>query len=58
MINILIFCSEDAIMGYLKIVQNLEMYGVNYFEIENKKGSNLWLGIDAFGLHIYESENK
>lgn len=50
--------SEDATMAYLKIVQDLEMYGVNYFEIENKKGSNLWLGIDTFGLHIYEKENK
>ena len=50
--------SEDAIMAYLKIVQDLEMYGVTYFEIQNKKGSQLWLGIDTFGLHIYEKGNK
>ena len=31
---------EDAMMEYLKIAQDLEMYGVNYFEIKNKKGMN------------------
>lgn len=50
--------NDDAIIAYLKIVQDLEMYGVAYFEVENKKGSNLWLGIDTFGLHIYERGNK
>ena len=28
---------EDAMMEYLKIAQDLEMYGVNYFDIKNKK---------------------
>lgn len=28
---------EDSMMKYLNIVQYLEMYGVNYFEIKNKK---------------------
>jgi hypothetical protein len=45
-------------MAYLKIAQDLEMYGVTYFEIKNKKGSQLWLGVDTFGLHIYEQGNK
>jgi len=27
---------EEAMMEYLKIAQDLEMYGVNYFEIKNK----------------------
>lgn len=49
---------EDAMMEYLKIAQDLEMYGVNYFEIKNKKGTELWLGVDALGLNIYEKENK
>ena len=35
---------EEAIMEYLKIAQDLEMYGVTYFEIKNKKGTDLWLG--------------
>ncbi|OXA50335.1 Moesin/ezrin/radixin 1 [Folsomia candida] len=49
---------EDAMMEYLKIAQDLEMYGVNYFEIKNKKGTDLWLGVDALGLNIYEREDK
>ncbi|XP_076333308.1 moesin/ezrin/radixin homolog 1-like [Tachypleus tridentatus] len=49
---------EDGMMEYLKIAQDLEMYGVNYFEIKNKKGTELWLGVDALGLNIYEKEDK
>ncbi|CAH1226535.1 RDX [Branchiostoma lanceolatum] len=49
---------EDAMMEYLKIAQDLEMYGVNYFEIKNKKGTQLWLGVDALGLNIYEYDDK
>lgn len=61
-----IFCSslncfthrEDAMVEYLKISQDLEMYGVNYFNIKNKKGSELWLGVDALGLNIYDKKDK
>lgn len=49
---------EDAILEYLKIAQDLEMYGVNYFEIKNKKGSDLFLGVDALGINIYEKDDK
>ncbi|CAL8308529.1 unnamed protein product [Merluccius merluccius] len=49
---------EDSMMEYLKITQDLEMYGVNYFEIKNKKGTELWLGMDALGLNIYEHDDK
>ena len=49
---------EDVMMEYLKIAQDLEMYGVNYFEIQNKKGTKLWLGVDALGLNIYEYDDK
>ena len=45
-------------LEYLKIGQDLEMYGVNYFEIKNKKGTQLWLGVDALGLNIYEQNDK
>lgn len=45
-------------MEYLKIAQDLEMYGVNYFNIKNKKGTELWLGVDALGLNIYEQTDK
>lgn len=43
---------------YLKAAQDLEMYGVNYFEIKNKRGTELHLGVDALGLNIYEKEDK
>jgi radixin len=49
---------EEAMMEYLKIAQDLEMYGVNYFEIKNKKQTDLWLGVDALGLNIYEKDDK
>lgn len=49
---------EAAMMEYLKISQDLEMYGVNYFDIRNKKGSELYLGVDALGLNIYEKSDK
>lgn len=49
---------EDAMLEYLKIAQDLEMYGVNYFDIKNKKGTELWLGVDALGLNIYEKNDK
>uniref|UniRef100_A0A8C5EZT3 FERM domain-containing protein n=1 Tax=Gouania willdenowi TaxID=441366 RepID=A0A8C5EZT3_GOUWI len=49
---------EESIMEYLKIAQDLEMYGVNYFSIKNKKGTELWLGVDALGLNIYEQNDK
>ncbi|KAF5894636.1 merlin, partial [Clarias magur] len=49
---------DEAEMEYLKIAQDLEMYGINYFPIRNKKGTDLLLGVDALGLHIYEPDNK
>ncbi|KAJ0026513.1 hypothetical protein NQD34_017513 [Periophthalmus magnuspinnatus] len=49
---------EDAMLEYLKIAQDLEMYGVNYFDIKNKKGTELWLGVDALGLNIYEKDDR
>ena len=47
-------------MEYLQIVaQDLEMYGVNYFEIKNKKGTDLWLvGRRTRVESIYEKDDK
>lgn len=76
-------------MEYLKIAQDLEMYGVSYFHItvsvfvtvafcmtaiknatfkhnchvglrqqQNKRDTDLLLGVDAQGLHIYSPNNK
>ncbi|KAK4302353.1 hypothetical protein Pmani_025539 [Petrolisthes manimaculis] len=49
---------DEAQMEYLKIAQDLGMYGVNYFNIANKRQTELWLGVTALGLNVYESENK
>merc|ERR1739844_824111 len=49
---------DEAMMEYLKIAQDLEMYGVNYFEIKNKKGTELYLGVDALGLNVYEHADR
>ncbi|XP_061836053.2 NF2, moesin-ezrin-radixin like (MERLIN) tumor suppressor a [Nerophis lumbriciformis] len=49
---------EDAEMEYLKIAQDLDMYGVDYFLIRNHRGTELLLGVDALGLHIYQPDNK
>uniref|UniRef100_A0A3Q3B623 Ezrin b n=1 Tax=Kryptolebias marmoratus TaxID=37003 RepID=A0A3Q3B623_KRYMA len=46
----------DAMMEYLKISQDLEMYGVNYFDIKNKKGTDLRLGVDALGLNVFNGK--
>jgi hypothetical protein len=45
-------------MEYLKVAQDLDMFGITYFEIRNRKGTALWLGIDALGLNIFEKSNK
>ncbi|XP_061750098.1 gelsolin-like isoform X2 [Nerophis ophidion] len=49
---------EEAEMEYLKIAQDLDMYGVDYFLIRNHRGTELLLGVDALGLHIYQPDNK
>lgn len=40
---------DEAEMEYLKIAQDLGMYGVNYFNIANKKQTELWLGKSVYG---------
>ena len=49
---------DESEIEYLKIAQDLDMYGVNYFQIFNKKESDLWLGVTNLGLNIYEGDNK
>ncbi|KAK7088485.1 merlin-like [Littorina saxatilis] len=49
---------DETEMEYLKIAQDLEMYGVNYFQIKNKKNTDLWLGVDARGINVYERDNR
>uniref|UniRef100_A0A2K5D1T6 FERM domain-containing protein n=1 Tax=Aotus nancymaae TaxID=37293 RepID=A0A2K5D1T6_AOTNA len=49
---------EVAVLEYLKIAQDLEKYDVNYFSIKNKKGSELWLVVDALDVNIYEQSDR
>eukprot|EP00052_Salpingoeca_macrocollata_P033157 m.7537 g.7537 ORF g.7537 m.7537 type:complete len:378 (+) comp4781_c0_seq2:442-1575(+) len=49
---------EQAVMDYLNVAQDLEMYGVTYFEVTNKKGTKLWLGVHNLGMDVYEYSNK
>ncbi|XP_061461241.1 merlin-like isoform X2 [Rhineura floridana] len=49
----------EAEMNYLKIAQDLEMYGVNYFPIAQKKNhTDFLLGVDAKGIHVYSINNR
>ena len=45
-------------MEYMKIVQNLEMFGVSYFPIVNKRGTEMNLGVDALGINIYDKGDR
>ncbi|WKY00625.1 hypothetical protein Q1695_015000 [Nippostrongylus brasiliensis] len=49
---------EDAEMEYLRVAQDLEMYGILYYPICNKKETDLHLGISAQGLGIYKGSNR
>lgn len=33
-------------------------FSLTPFQIQNKKDTELWLGVTALGLNIYEKENK
>lgn len=49
---------EEAMLEYLKVAQELDMYGITYFNIRNRKGTELYLGVDALGINIYETGDK
>merc|ERR1712218_207700 len=45
-------------MEYMKVSQDLETYGITYFEVVNKNKTQVLLGIDALGINIYDKNNK
>jgi len=49
---------EDAMMEYLKVAQDLETFGIAYYDISNKKGSELILGVDALGVNVYNQGDR
>ena len=34
------------------------MFGVSYFNIVNKKGTEMNLGVDALGINIYDKDDR
>ncbi|VDO54577.1 unnamed protein product [Onchocerca flexuosa] len=49
---------EDAEMEYLRVAQDLEMYGIQYYPICNSKETDLTLGVSAQGIGIYKETNR
>nr|CAB3266035.1 merlin-like [Phallusia mammillata] len=49
---------DEAELEYLKIVQDLEMCGVNYFNIKDINGTEMWLGVDAKSVCLFAKSNK
>ncbi len=45
-------------LEYLKVCQDMETYGITYYEVKNKKGTELVLGVDALGLNVYAKNNR
>jgi len=48
----------EAMTEYLKIAEDLETYGINYYDITNKKGSQLILGVDCLGINVYNKGDR
>ncbi|KAL5971777.1 Moesin [Taenia solium] len=48
----------DAIVEYLDIAQDVELYGASIFEVETKTQGRQWISLDAVGLNVYESKKK
>ena len=42
----------------MKVAQDLETFGISYFAIYNKKGTELLLGVDALGVNVYNKGDK
>ena len=40
-------------LEYLKLAQDLEMYGIAYYPVINKKGKEVFIGIDCLSTYFY-----
>jgi len=49
---------SEAMLEYLKVAQDLETFGISYYDITNKKGTSLILGVDSLGLNVYAKGDK
>ena len=45
-------------LEYLKLAQDLETYGIAYYPVIDKKGSEILIGIDCLGINFYRPEDK
>ena len=41
-----------------QVGQDLETYGISYYDITNKKGSELLMGVDCLGINVYNREDR
>lgn len=48
----------DAIVEYLDIAQDVELYGASVFEVEAQSHVRKWISLDAVGLNIYDSKRQ
>jgi hypothetical protein len=50
--------AEEAMLQYLKVAQDLEMFGITYFPVINSKNTDVLVGVDALGLNFYSTDDK
>ena len=43
---------------FSQVAQDLETYGISYYDITNKKGSELSLGVDCLGVNVYNRGDR
>ncbi|GAB6033499.1 FERM domain-containing protein 4A, variant 3 [Chamberlinius hualienensis] len=47
-----------SIINFLSIVEKLPTYGIHYYDVKDKNGVRLWLGISHKGIAVYDHSNK
>ena len=50
--------ADEANLEYLKVAQDLETFGITYFQVQNQKGTDALLGVDALGINFYDLKDK
>ena len=49
---------EDAMTEYLKLSQDLEMFGIAYYPVVNKRGTEVVMGLDSRGINVYNVDDR
>ncbi len=50
--------SEEAMLEALKVAEGLDMYGLEYFEVENSKGKQVYLATGPDGVGGYTLDDR